>query len=358
MSRFLLLAVTLVPNVGLGAETCKQALAIAEGAKAKVGALEGCGDEALAAQKPLVAASHFAAAAKLTRHDLRRRRQLLVRRRRASQKAKATKSAELAKEVMAADKVMARLIRRPRRSKSTLSPALTSLQEARRVYRRDRDPRVEETLALEALIRVRAGEVEEGRRTAERLLDKRSDNRHASMLLQEALAHAHLAEEDLPKAASAAIRMNTLRNEDVPEPARHHRRAALLERTCKRFGLAECTKLELRLTGDVTFTDFSRGRRKSELSAEDIDLVHAQALPALQACVLDAARKEPEFYRGADIKISWSIRPDGIVEGIDLSPKRNQSDIMPCAQARLTRLRYPRVRSQERKNVVIPYHLD
>jgi hypothetical protein len=201
---------------------------------------------------------------------------------------------------------------------------------------------------------VRSSKPDDGLRVAEKVVSKSDTSKYAAVLAHEARAWALLEKNDVEGAAEAAIRFNQLKNPGGRSP--------LLDRACSRFekeaGAGKCIRLEIKLTGEVSFTDFSTGRRIQELSEDDIDKVHAQALPALEDCVLAAAKREKEFYRGVEIQISWSIDTEGQVYDVDIAPSRNKNDIMPCAAARLKRLRYPKVVSKERKNVMIPYHLD
>lgn len=322
-------------------------------------ALQLCGDVEMRRERWRAAMDRYGAAARNARADLRLREKLLYARKNAAQKAKATRSVELVGEVLEADRTLRQTMRRPRRRGASLDMTLAALSDAEKIYRRDRDrARAAEARAVRGLVLVRSGKPDEGVQIAERLISGRRTPRHAAMTAHQAMATALLAKGEIEAAARSAVRFNHLRNQELPEERRPHSRAPLLERACAKLGPGACTRLELELTGEITFTDFSKGRRKKELSEEDIERVHAQALPALEACVLAAARKEPEFYRGVDIQLSWSIDPEGRAIQIDLSPKRNRPDILPCAEKRLSWLRYPKVFSRERKNVVIPYHLD
>lgn len=343
------------------ATACRKAERAARGESplAEAQALQLCGDVEMRRERFRAAADRYGDAAKRAREDLRLRERLLYARRNAARKGKATRSVELTKDVLKADRTLRQAMRRPRRRGKALDKTLAALSEAEQVYRRDRDrDRAVEARAVRSLVLVRSGKPDAGVRIAERLTDARRTPEHAQMIAHQALATVRYEQGEMESAARSAIRFNHLRNKGLPEERRWHSRAPLLDRVCSKLGVSECTRLELKLTGDATFTDFSKGRRRKELSQADIDRVHAQALPALEACVLAAARKEPDFYRGVDIQLSWSINPEGRATQIDLSPKRNRPDILPCAQKRLTRLRYPRVYTKERKNVVIPYHLD
>ncbi len=318
-------------------------------------ALELCGDIETRRERHLEAARRYASAAKHSREDLKLRRKLLSLRKRAAEKAKAESSVALAAEVMEADRTLEQVTRRPRRGGDSLDKTLSALAEAAETYRKDRDrDRAEEALALRALVMVRSDKAEDGLRAVDRVLSKPNPSKYAALAAYEARTVALLDRGDNAGAATAAIAFNGLANPGARSP--------LLDRACYRYdqekGAGQCARLEIRVTGQVTFTDYSLAKRKRELTDEDIERVHAQALPALEACVLAAAKKEPEFYRNVDIQISWVIDPEGRAVDIELVPKRNKPDIMPCAQERLMRVRYPKVFSRERKNVTIPYHLD
>jgi hypothetical protein len=338
------------------AGACRQALRLVRGKEPlrEASALEVCGDVEMRRERPMEAAKRYAQAARLAREDLKLRRKLLNRRKKAAEKAKAEKSAELANEILEADRTLEQVRRRPRRSGDGLEKALSSLAEAAQTYRRDRDPdRAEEALALRALVLVRSEKPDDGLRAAERVVSKRPA-KHAAILAHEARAWALLERGEVESAAKAAIEYSRLRSPGHRTP--------IMDRACRKYdgehGDGQCTRLEIKLTGDATFTDFSAGKRKPELTDDDIERVHAQALPALEDCVLAAARKEPELYRNVEIQLSWSIDPEGRPIELDVAPTRNEPDIMPCAKSRLERIRYPKVYSRERKNVVIPYRLD
>jgi hypothetical protein len=339
------------------ADACRRALRLARGMEPleRAANLALCGDVESRRERHLEAAKKYAEAARLARPDLRLRRKLLNQRKKEAERAKAENSTALANEVLEADRTLDQVLRRPRRAGEGLDKTLESLAEAAQTYRRDRDTdRAEEALALRALVLVRSQKPDDGLRAAERAASKRNLSRFAALVVHEARAYAFLEKGEVENGVHAAIEYSNLKNPGGRTP--------ILDRACQRYdqenGAGKCTRLEIRMTGEPTFTDFSIGRRKAELSEEDIERVHAQALPALEDCVLDAAKKEPEFYRNVDIELSWVIDAEGRAKDVDIVPQRNKPDIMPCAEARLSRLRYPKVYSRERKNVTIPYHLD
>ena len=338
------------------AQSCHRALRLVRGKDPldQAAVLELCGDVEVRRERHLEAAKRYAEAARAARPNLKLRRKLLNRRKAEAARAKAERGTALANEVLEADRTLDQVMRRPRRAGESLDKTLSSLAEAAQTYRRDRDnERAEEALALRALVLVRSEKAEDGLRAAERVVSKKP-SKYAAILAHEARAWALMERGDVDDAARAAIQYSSLRNPGGRTP--------ILDRACnlydKEKGDGQCTRLEIKLTGDATFTDFSTGRRKQELTDEDIERVHAQALPALEDCVLSAAKREPEFYRSVEIEVSWSIDSEGRAVDIDLAPSRNKKDILPCAQARILRLRYPKVVSRERKNVVIPYRLD
>jgi hypothetical protein len=317
--------------------------------------LEKCAGIETKRERHLDASKRYADAARLSRSDLKYRRKLLSLRKRAADKAKAPNTSALANDVLEADRTLDQVSRNPRRSTETLEKTLSSLAEAAQAYRRDRDEeRAEEAQALRALVLVRSSKPDDGLRAAEKVVAKSNASKYAAVVAHEARAWALLEKNDAEGAASAAIMFNHLKNPGG--------RSTLLERACSRFekeaGAGKCIRLEIKLTGEVSFTDFSIGRRKQELSDDDIEKVHAQALPALEDCVLTAAKKEKELYRNVDIEISWAIGTEGQAYDVDVTPSRNKADIFPCAEGRLKRVRYPKVVSKEPKNVTIPYHLD
>jgi hypothetical protein len=338
------------------ADACRRALRIATTKEPleRASNLALCGEVESKRERPLEASKRYAEAARLARPDLRLRRKLLTQRKREAERAKAENSKALADEVLEADRTLDQVARRPRREGQSLDKTLESLAEAAQTYRRDRDSdRAEEALALRALVLVRSQKPDDGLRAAERVV-KQKLSKYAALVVHEARAYALLEKGDLENGVRAALEYSHLRNPGGRTP--------ILDRACALFdkenGEGKCTRLEIKMNGEPTFTDFSTGKRKSELSQDDIDKVHSQALPALEDCVLSAARKEPEFYRNVDIELSWVIDAEGRAQDVEVVPNRNKKDIMPCAQSRLSRLRYPKVYSRERKNVTIPYHLD
>ncbi len=339
------------------ADSCMRALAAVKGKEpleeARVHEL--CGDVEVKRERHLEAAKRYAAGARIAGEDLKYRRKLLFLRKQEAQRAKADKSVELANDLLEADRTLDQVVRRPRRSGDALEKTLSALADAAQVYRRDRDPdRAEEALALRALVLVRSAKPDDGLRAAERVVAKSSAPKRAAIIAHEAKTWALMDRGDAEGAAGSAIMFNHLRS---PE-----QRSPLLDRAChlydKANGDGSCARLEIKLTGDVTFTDFSLGKRKSELTDADIERVHAEALPALEDCVLSAARRDPEFFRGVDVQLSWTIDAEGRATDVEMSPNRNKKDIMPCAGPRIAKLRYPKVFSKERKNVTIPYHLN
>ena len=338
------------------ASSCLKAVRAVRGKEPlqEASALELCGDVEVRRERHLEAAKKYAEAARLARPDLRLRKKLLFQRKKESEKAKAERSIELAKEVLEADRMLDQVAKRPRRDGVGLDKTLTSLAEAAQTYRKDRDhERAEEALALRALVLVRSQKPDDGLRAAEKVVSKQKLSKYAAVVVHEARAYALLEKGDLEAGTRAAFEYSKLRNPGGRTP--------ILDRACQRYdeanGAGKCTRLEIELMGEPSFTDFSTGKRKSELTDADIDRVHAQALPALEDCVLRAAKREPEFYRNVEIQLSWVIDSEGRAHEIDVVPNRNKPDILPCVESRLTRLRYPKVYSKERKNVTIPFHL-
>jgi tetratricopeptide (TPR) repeat protein len=326
-------------------------------------ALELCGQIEERRDRFLGAADRYASGARLASQDLRLRQRLLSSRRRAADRAKAQKSVELATAVLEADRALKQTMLRPRREGAALEATLAALAKAERTYRSDGDrDRAQEARAVRALVLARSKRPDDAERIATKVVEADRRAPGAERIAHEALATVLLERDDLEQAVRSAIRFNQLRNQTLPEEKRYRTRAPILARICakleQRTRPGQCTRLEIELAGEPTFTDFSAGRRKPELTDEDIERVHAEALPAVEACVLGAAKKEPELYRGVDIELTWAIDSEGRAVEVDLTPQRNREDIMPCASARLERVRYPKAVSRERKTVVIPYRID
>lgn len=346
-------------------QACKEALSAADeppsGGPRSVRAAKLCAELEVDRRDWPAAIRRFRDAQRLALDDLAEHRRLLLLRKNAAKEAGRTPLVQLLQELLDADDDVQVALRRPERSGAGLQKTLATLEAAQTSFAKDRDQGYGLLIrAARALVRARSGEAKEVRAEAERLVAEVL-HRPARQAAVEAAFLGAEAEGDIDATAELAIRLNQARTADLPERRRRYTRGRELERACRAYdqknGPGACAKREFELTLSVSLVDYSRDRRRGELSPDDLSRVHAQALPALQACVLRIARHEPERFRDTDLVLSWVIDPDGKPIEIGIAPKRYQEDLKGCAEL-IAWFRYPRVSSREPKSVQVPYHLD
>lgn len=317
------------------------------------------GDLELKRKRPVNAARRYRDAAHLTIADPVARRRATSKRRAALATAKSAKRLAHATKLVEADALVREAEQSPRRP--ARGRALRAkLADAAALYRRDRDlVFADRALAARALVAARSGAIDEALAEASPLT-ARSQPPSIRRVALEALVAA--AGRDLDALTAATLDLNAAEAETLPEARRRHHRRRGLDALCGRYDRAHapgaCARLEHERTGSWTFTDRSRERPRRELSDADVAVVHAQLLPALEACLRVAAKADPEQFRGTDVRIGWTIQPMGLVSDEEIAPKRYRGALEPCVRERLSWARYPRYTSGERKSVTIPYHLD
>jgi hypothetical protein len=346
-------------------QACKEALAAADeptsGGPRSVRAAKLCAELEVDRRDWPAAVRRYRDAQRLALDDLAEHRRLLLLRKYAAKEAGRAPLVQLLEELLNADDDLQVALRRPERSGAGLQKTLASLATAQAAFAKDRDTGYLLLIkAVRVLVRARSGEAKEVRAEAERLVAEVL-HRPARQAAVEAAFLGAEADGDVDATAELAIRLNQARNADLPERRRRYTRIRELERACRAYdqknGVGACAKREFELTLSVSLVDYSRDRRRVELSADDLSRVHTQALPALQACVLRIARHEPERFVDTDLMLSWVIDPDGKPIEIGIAPKRYQEDLKGCAEL-IAWFRYPRVSSREPKSVQVPYHLD
>ncbi|MCB9645426.1 MAG: hypothetical protein H6730_02310 [Deltaproteobacteria bacterium] len=321
-----------------------------------------CADVEQRAERPAGAVKALARAARWALDAPRQRRRYLAARERVAKKAGLVADAKRAGAGLRQDILLQGILRRPRTSKGAVPGVMKKLDEAAKLYREDRDwQAVRLVEGARALVLARSGDPEGGARRAERLI-ARPGARTVLEVGLEALYYARLEAEDVMGAARAAVRLNAARSEDLPEEKRRYARGAELTRACRALDAAEgpgrCTRLQLELVGYATLIDYSRARPKAVLASEDLERVHADALPVLERCVLERARQDKERFAGTDLSFAWAIDAGGRPVAPEVRPRRYADDMQRCVDEAVLWIRYPRVRSQERTNVSVPYHLD
>ncbi len=308
------------------------------------------------------AARRYRDAAHAALDDRRGRARALARRRRSLSAAKHKNEAKRVTELLQHDQKLRVYERYPRRSQKKRDEAVRDLNLAERVYRADSDEaRVELTRAIRALVRARSGEPEEAIAEAKKLDDARSPRARAVAF--QALYYAHDSQGDAEAALDAAIRFNGIEAEAAGEEGSLYVRTRELERACRKLekesAAGSCARRQLALAKRVFLTDFSRrSQRRGPLSSDELDRTHHEALPWLEACVLDVAREDKERFAGTDLTISWVVGAKGRPEEIAVKPSRYGSDLRRCLDDVVANFRYPRVRSQELSSVAVPYSLD
>lgn len=344
---------------------CKEALAATDeppsGGPRSVRAARLCAELEVDRRDWPAAVRRYRDAQRLALDDLAEHRRLLLLRKNAAKEAGRAPLVQLLEELLDADDDLQVALRRPERSGAGLQKTLASLESAQTAFAKDRDQGYLLLIrAVRALVRARSGEAKDVRGEAERLVAEVL-HRPARQAAVEAAFLGAEAEGDVDAGAELAIRLNQARSADLPERRRRYSRGRELDRACRAYdqknGAGACAKREFELTLSVSLVDYSRDRRRGELSPDDLSRVHAQALPALQACVLRIARHEPERFRDTDLVLSWVIDAEGKPIEIGIAPKRYQEDLKGCAEL-VAWFRYPRVSSREPKSVQVPYHLD
>lgn len=353
-------------DLDAAAQACAQAAEAAD--EPKWGGPKGaaawalCGEVELRAERHASAVKVLARAGRWALDDVRARRRYIAMRQRVAGLGRLTAEGRRAGEVLKQDILLQGILRRPRTAKAALPGLLKKLDEAARLYREDHDRGAARLVeAARALVLARSGEGEEGGRRAERLLGRPGPRRVEEAAL-EALYHARRGAEDLMGAARAAIRLNASRSRDLPEARRRYARGPELAQVCKALDAAEapgrCTRLQLEVAGYAALIDHSRGRPKAVLSPEDLERVHADALPVLERCVLARAREDQERFSGTDLQFAWAIDAGGHPVEPEVRPRRYAEAMQACVDEAVVWIRYPRVRTQERTNVSVPYRLD
>lgn len=280
---------------------------------------------------------------------------------RAAAEGKLKPDATQTQEVKTQDAEVDKLRKRRGFNDKARTEARATLARARAVYKLDKDRvRAELADAVGALVLVRGGKVEDGMREAKAFAEKQRPRAVRLVALEALRAGAELG-NDLELALDSAFEASALLADRLPEAERRYARAAGVDVLCVRYdeahGKAACARRERRITGRFTFTDFSRAKAKSSLSEDDLARVHAQLLPALEECLLTAAKRAPDVFLGTDIEVGWVVQPSGRASDLEISPRRVRSDVGDCLDERLGWARYPIYSSDERTTVRIPFHL-
>jgi hypothetical protein len=334
-----------------------------EGGPHRLKAKELLGDIALKDKKFKVASWHFRDAAHFALDDQRTRTRLIYRRKAALEKAEDAKGTDWVDQILKHDLRVSGFARAPAVGEKKRAEARAQIGEAIAAYRADKDmARAEWAQAVRALVSVRSGAREEGLEEARAIAASKKGSRTARMLALEASYGGLIAASDVDGAARAMLELNALRFEALPDPRRRYMRARGVDLICAKYeeahGAGSCTRLEKEVTGRWSFTDFSQGKVRRELTSDDLDRAHRQFLPVIEDCVRTSAQANRDIFQGSDLQISWSIQPKGNVSDVDITPKRYREEIGPCVEERIAWFRYPRYTSPERKTVTVPYHLD
>lgn len=305
----------------------------------------------------------FREASALADDDARLRNKTLGLRARAAKEAKATAETDRLKELREADAVLESAKKKRNLDEKQLTELVANLDKAASTYRADHDnEHADLARAIRVLVSVRSGKLEMSGE-AHTLSQNEKRGRGARKVALEALWYVAESQKDLEAAATSALELNALIAQSRPEDQRRYVRTYGLDALCTRYdaekkSVGACARLEKKVTGQYTFTDLSRVAPKRELGEADIAHVHAQLLPAIEDCVLTAAKKALDAFVNTDVEIAWAIQPKGVVTDVEITPKRLRSDLESCVSERLSWARYPRYTSQERKAVRVPYHLD
>lgn len=344
-------------------QATKEAKSTPEDRIRRAKALLLCGDIEMKAKKYRAAIAHYKKAGHQAVGDKPLRKKALQGRRMAiAKKTKKAPRGDFIGELLYADLELYRASMGRVIKGGLLKSVLTQLDKAESLYRKDKDwHSVTWTKASRALVKVRGGLVDDGLREAERLV-RRKIPIFAEVTATDAIQYGRYEKDDIDLAAKVAVWHNHIRYQDLPDKVRRHRRTGIILRICqkydKKYGAGACSRLEIQDTGTLTLKDHSRGRKRFKLSQKDIDLVHSTALPALEDCVLSAARKDREFYRETEIRIGWVITPLGRAINSEIEPGRYKKDLAACVDERLGWFRYPKTKSRERKSVMVPYRLE
>jgi hypothetical protein len=309
------------------------------------------------------AAHDFKEASQFALDDHRTRAAMLKKRRAAWEKAADNARVEAVDQLVKHDAFVLGAMRRPANPENKRAEVRAQISQAIMAYKSDGDPlRAEWAAAVRALVSVRSNDPDGGLAEAKPIADNKKAVRMARIAALEAIQYGSTIRDDIDGATRAALALNALVSEPLPEERRRYARMKGLDVMCTKYesqhGTGSCTRLERETTGRYSFTDLSVGRARKELSDDDLDRAHRQFLPALEDCVLTSARNNRDAYQSTDIQISWAIQPKGQASDVDIKPKRYQTELMPCVEERIAWLRYPRYTSPERKTVTIPYHLD
>jgi hypothetical protein len=320
------------------------------------------GDVEQKKKRPKTAAQAFKAAAHAAAGDASLRKRMLAKRRAAALEGQWTDEVERIDKIFGHDSTLDEARKRPWVGKEKRAETRVKLAQGASEYARDKDAaRAELANAVRALVSVQSGAPEEGVPEAKAIAEKKG-GKAARMVALEALWIGAGKTNDLEASARAALELNALRAEQMPQAQRRYARMKGLDQLCDKYDhehkAGACARLERQVTGTYTLRDLSKDKPKKELSETDLDRAHAAFLPALEDCVLTQARSAPDTYSQTDIQISWAIQPQGTVSDVEIAPKRYKDDLTPCVSERLAWLRYPRYTSPERKSVTIPYHLD
>lgn len=151
-------------------------------------------------------------------------------------------------------------------------------------------------------------------------------------------------------------RLNAEALDGRSEKERQYARSRELVRVCrkllKKSGDVSCWDLERRTVGFVTYWDFSKGRRKPQLSRSDIREVHEEYVPLLSKCLIQAV-KTGEAEPGETYQLSWTILNNGQAKNFECWPATEEYDLGTCFKEALTIFRYPRYLG-ERQNITLP----
>ncbi len=326
-------------------------------------ALELCARIEMAADRPKVAMRKYRDAAHAAVYAPKLRRKYLAGRRRAAYSAKRKRAAKAVTQLLQEDAKVQGILRRPRRNARTIKAALETLEHAKKVYLGDRDrQQARLTDAVRALVFAESAEPVRAKKLAKRVLAQPAP----ATVIQPALKALYLAHANsgAPRpAAEAAVRLDMLRYDEKVEARRRFARGRELKRACRALdadaGAGTCARLQLKMRGFVALIDHSRRRTRGRLTQSQLDRVHAEALPALEGCVLKLARADPDRYKDEELKFSWTIGPKGRPLNIEVRPRRHVEGAKACTEGTIAWFRYPRPpASAERTNVSVPYRLD
>lgn len=325
-------------------------------------AMELCGDVAMKQRRFRGAHRAFKRAAASSVSDRASRRRLLRKRRRAAREARLALEVERVHEIVRHDAAVDALMHQTSISARRRDEIRSAIDAAIQIYREDGDLSSERlATAVRALAFARAGLHEDAFADASTLAWAPENSKIVRSCALEATWISGAALERFDAAARAAVELNALRHEGLPEAKRRYARIRGLDAVCARYeetrAPGSCARLERDVTGAYTFTDFSIPRPKRELSDGDVERVHTQFLPAIEDCVREAARRSPDTYVGSELRIGWAIQPRGRATDVEIAPRRYKDDLEGCVTERVGWLRYPRFFSGERKTVTVPYRL-